>query len=84
MDSYKLILRAALPDQPLLYDHAVDPREKSNIAALRPEKLEELRAVLEEYGEEVVVWGDTPEVELDEMRLNQLRALGYEIGEAAP
>lgn len=84
MDSYKLILRAALPDQPLLYDHSVDPREKSNIAADRPEKLEELRAVLEEYAEEVIVWGDTPEIELDEMRLNQLRALGYEIGAVEP
>jgi arylsulfatase A-like enzyme len=75
---YKLIHRSSNPDRPLLYDHSVDPLETKNLAADEPEKLAELQSLIEEYSEDdVPIWGATPEVELDEMRLNQLRALGY-------
>jgi len=75
---YKLIYRTGFPEQPQLYDTAADPLEKQNLAEIEPMKLDELKALIDEYSaDDVPSWGETPEVELDEMRLNQLRALGY-------
>jgi arylsulfatase A-like enzyme len=58
------------------YDHQVDPLEQTNLAASRPEAVEELKREIATYVEKQAAW-DTPKVELDEMRKAQLQALGY-------
>lgn len=69
------------PDDALLFDRAEDPGEKRNVAADRPEVVAELRAELDEFlAKPKTQWERAPEVELDEMRVNQLRALGYVLG----
>jgi hypothetical protein len=65
-----------------LFDHRSDPWEKRNLAtdgdAAIPAEL--AREVADYRGRAAVPWGEEPpEVELDEMELNQLRALGYVI-----
>jgi arylsulfatase A-like enzyme len=70
-------------DQPMrieLFDKSVDPREQQNLLEQRPELAAELGALIDEHlATARVPWGDTKEVELDRMRLDQLRALGYVI-----
>ena len=64
-----------------LYDRGRDPTEQENLADRDPAWAAALEADLETYraaGESA--WGGEPErVELDELRLNHLRALGYVI-----
>ena len=43
----------------------------------RPEEAAELRRESEEWLSESIPWGSSPEVEIDEMHAEQLRALGY-------
>jgi hypothetical protein len=66
------------------FDHSSDPWEAKNLAltknggtgALPPE----IDRVFDEYlAAPPVAWGKAKEVELDEMELSQLRALGYVI-----
>lgn len=83
-------LRAMQPTSPdkagkaELYDHASDPWEKRNLAVADengdtklPPELAQL--VTDYLAMPPVAWGSPKEVELDEMELNQLRALGYVI-----
>lgn len=83
-------LRAMQPTAPdkvgkaELYDHASDPWEKNNLAVADADgnrKLPpDLAALVDEYlAQPRVTWGTPSEVELNEMELNQLRALGYVI-----
>jgi arylsulfatase A-like enzyme len=69
------------PEHSLLFDLAKDPAEKNNVfAATDPESqhLSELAKSYYEGGKSP--WGvEPPEMELDELHLNQLRALGYVI-----
>lgn len=58
-----------------LYDLAADPLETRNLAAERPEKVTELRALIEQRFAAVVDRGEKQDVP-DEMR-RELRALGY-------
>jgi arylsulfatase A-like enzyme len=64
---------------PQLFDRAADPTEKRNLAKADPEAATRLRALVDGYAQSAKTpWGVAPgEVELDEMRLNHLRALGY-------
>ena len=48
-----------------------------NRAADDPAALERLRATADAYLETPAEWGKAPTREIDEMELNQLRALGY-------
>jgi arylsulfatase A-like enzyme len=78
---HRLNYRSARPDLLELFDHSVDPLEKKNIASDQPELAEALRHEMEEFlAKQKTQWEAAPEVELDEMRVNQLRALGYELG----
>jgi len=65
-----------------LYDTETDPGEQSNVYDPNSEEAKRLRALAQQYfegGENP--WGVEPtEIELDELMLNQLRALGYEVG----
>jgi arylsulfatase A-like enzyme len=62
-----------------LFDASEDPREFRDLAAEKPEALERLRATADSYYETKPSWGEAPTREIDELELNLLRALGYQI-----
>jgi arylsulfatase A-like enzyme len=67
------------PESAELYDQTSDRLEQTNLAADRPEELASYRALAESYlADDEPPWGTAAGiVELDEMQLNQLKALGY-------
>ena len=65
-----------------LFDKSADPSEKTNISADEPELVESFMAEVNDFlARKNETWEKAPEVELSEMRLNQLRALGYSMPE---
>ncbi len=62
-----------------LFDRRDDPRKLRDRATEDPETLERLRQIADRYLEERPAWGDAPTREIEELELNQLRALGYQI-----
>jgi arylsulfatase A-like enzyme len=76
---WRLIYRGYRPKHSELYDKWQDPRERSNIADDWPDVFEDLNAKAIAYLESrPPPWGDdAPTVEIDEMQMHQLRALGY-------
>ena len=61
-----------------LFDAERDPRELENRLEDEPEVAERLREQAERYLASQPPWKDSaPPLELDELQLNQLRALGY-------
>jgi arylsulfatase A-like enzyme len=63
--------------EPELYDIVTDPRELENLAALEPERVDELRARLAKLLSVAPVAPQDVEAKLDPETLAQLRALGY-------
>jgi arylsulfatase A-like enzyme len=80
-DGKRLIMELDEPGKIELFDRVADPLEKTNLAQTHPEETAKLRELIDGYvAKSDSPWGVEPaEVELDEMRLNQLRALGYVI-----
>jgi arylsulfatase A-like enzyme len=76
---WRLIYRAHAPEASELFDKWEDPHEQHNVAEQWPEILEDLSGKAEAYlASRPPPWGDdAPTVEIDEMQLHQLRALGY-------
>ncbi|MDP6977468.1 MAG: sulfatase [Myxococcota bacterium] len=77
-DGHRAIARPKLERHRWLYDHNVDPLERQNIAEQEAERYAEFRAEMDAFlaeGKESAV--ETKDIELDQMRLHQLRALGY-------
>ncbi|MBW2272928.1 MAG: sulfatase [Deltaproteobacteria bacterium] len=65
---------------PKLFDHDADPLEKNDLAEEQPDLVAALARDIEFFlSEENTTWGGPKEVEIDEMRMHQLRALGYVI-----
>jgi hypothetical protein len=63
-----------------LFDRGNDPHELTNIGPENPETLQRMSALTDSYLENEVSWEEgTPSLELDEIQLNQLRALGYQV-----
>ena len=63
-----------------LFDHQSDPIETIDVRQQHPEVTERLRAAAREYLERKPPWNARPpDLELDEMERNQLRALGYAV-----
>jgi hypothetical protein len=60
-----------------LFDAERDPNELENIVSSHSEIVDRLRRVAESQLAATPTWGETPTRELDELELNQLRALGY-------
>lgn len=60
-----------------LFDASGDPRELSNALAGNLETLAEFRVEAEEHLKVEPPWGVVDRLEVDQMQLNQLRALGY-------
>ncbi len=78
----RLFLPTNNPDRSELYDLGADPSEARDLAGQRPADVRALRSVADSHlSAATSPWGEAPnEVELDRMRLDQLRALGYVIG----
>jgi arylsulfatase A-like enzyme len=76
---WRLMFRAGFPEHTELYDKWADPREQHNISREQPEVTETLTERAVGYLKSPPPpWGeDAPDVEIDEMQMNQLRALGY-------
>jgi arylsulfatase A-like enzyme len=76
---WRLIYHAAAPKRSELYDKGEDPLEQRDLAGEEPERIEALSEKAGAYlRSRPPPWGgDAPSVEIDEMQLNQLRALGY-------
>jgi arylsulfatase A-like enzyme len=63
-----------------LFDRGRDPAELEDLLAEEPEVAERLRALGKVYLEGEPPWTEEPaELQIDEMQLNQLRALGYSL-----
>jgi arylsulfatase len=78
--SYRLIHDVNDPKQDRLFDLGSDLGEFSNIAAQLPETVAKLQDRANLYLQGETPWeGGAPEIELDELHLRQLRALGYSI-----
>ncbi len=77
--SLRLLLPVNDPRRVELYDLTADPAERQNVAGERAEDRDRMVAAARGHLEGASIpWGKEPaEVELDELRLNQLRALGY-------
>jgi hypothetical protein len=62
-----------------LYDRTADPGERNDLAQAEPEAAQRLLGLVQRYAADArAPWGaPPPEVQLDELRLNHLRALGY-------
>ncbi len=76
---WRLIYRALTPRRSELYDNWEDPLEQRNLAGEQPEVLEALNEKASAHLQsDPPPWGEeTPTVEIDELQMNQLRALGY-------
>jgi len=77
----RLFYDVKLPDRVELYDLAQDPREQHNLAEKEPEVAARLTERAKGYldGPPPPWRGGAPKVEVDDMELRQLRALGYKI-----
>jgi arylsulfatase A-like enzyme len=82
---HRLIVNLDKPEERELFDRAADPGEKNNLFSEDGADAKSLIALLEGYEQHAEApWRTAPgEAELDEMRLNQLKALGYVIGDRA-
>jgi arylsulfatase A-like enzyme len=69
------------PESAEFYDPATDPMEQTNLAVDRPEELAIYRTLTERYlADDEPPWGVAAgTVEIEEMQLNQLKALGYRV-----
>jgi arylsulfatase A-like enzyme len=76
---WRLLYRSNLPAQSELYDKSQDPWEQRDLAADRPGVTAKLNELAVGYLDSPPPpWGDdAPVIEIDEMQMNQLRALGY-------
>ena len=76
----RLIHSLEFPDRDLLYDVELDPAERSELGDEREEEKKELLDDALNYLEREPLWqGGSDSIEIDEMQLRQLRALGYSI-----
>jgi arylsulfatase A-like enzyme len=77
--SLRLYHQSGSPQDDELYDLARDPREQRDLRADRPDEAARLRTIADAHLRGKPPWGAAPQLELDEMELNNLRALGYKL-----
>lgn len=75
--SYRLIRGANESAEDMLFDEVADPGERVDLMDSKREIAKELGARLDEYLEVTPDFDQIPHVELNDMELRQLRALGY-------
>jgi len=79
-DSFRYLLASRGERREELFDHRSDPIETVDVREQNPEVTERLRAAAREYLGRKSPWiAPPPELKLDEMEQNQLRALGYAV-----
>ncbi len=82
---YRFVMRSGVEgvetSEPIeeLFNADTDPRELENLAETEPEVVDRLRKAGNEWLSLEPTWGEAPTREMDELELNQLRALGYAI-----
>ena len=77
---YRYIYVSKKPDAGQLFDKEADPKEQLDIASANPEVAAKMKTLAETYLTfPPPSWGVASSIELDEMQLNQLRALGYQL-----
>jgi arylsulfatase A-like enzyme len=77
--SYRLFRKEG-EDSPELFDRSTDPYEQVDLAEERPEVLERMTKLAEDYlAGAPADWADGADVEIDPKELEQLRALGYQV-----
>jgi arylsulfatase A-like enzyme len=77
---YVMARNAGGHTQAELFDGGRDALERRDVIEENPEVAARLRGLAESYLESTPPWGtETPTLELDEIQLNQLRALGYAV-----
>ncbi len=64
----------------MLFDASEDPRELRNLSETDAETLGRLRSIADAKLGEDEAYGEMPTREISEMELNQLRAIGYDVG----
>jgi len=82
LDDYRYLFWAQADGAEVLLDRRGDPGELTNVLEREHEVARELRSSVRRYLDESPKppWGDdAPTVKIDEMQLQQLRALGYEL-----
>ena len=63
-----------------LFDSKADPAELDNVLDEETDFTDAMRALVRGYQESrPAPWGDAKEIEIDELELNHLRALGYQL-----
>jgi len=72
-----LLVGKGRPELTELYDQSSDPREQRNLSRTDPERAKELEPLVDALLKQQAPWGNAVEVEIDEIRRDQLRALGY-------
>jgi arylsulfatase A-like enzyme len=72
----RIVYRATEPSRSLLYDLSQDPKERRNLLGEHPDS-ERLQEEAKQEYERSVAWEGVPTVDVDDMSLKQLRALGY-------
>jgi arylsulfatase A-like enzyme len=79
-DGFRYVM-AQLPNRTReeLFHSEADPLELKNVAGEHPEVLERFRGLVETYLAAEPGWQAAPDLEIDEVQLNQLRALGYKV-----
>jgi arylsulfatase A-like enzyme len=76
---HRLYHDAGDPDAGELYDLSRDPDEQRDLRPRSPDEVARLRALAEAHLLGEPPWQEVPQLELDEMTLNNLRALGYKL-----
>jgi hypothetical protein len=78
----RVILQIDHPNSVEFYDSSTDPWEATNRSEEGLPELQPMLERIERYlNDSEPPWGvESPTVEVDELRLNQLRALGYRVG----
>jgi len=77
---WRLHYKVRHPNQTELFDRSRDPLEVEDFVRSDPEVAERLVGLAEAYLKEHAPLWDVGSVELGDMELNQLRALGYDVG----
>jgi arylsulfatase A-like enzyme len=72
----RLLVGKGKPALTEFYDHTADPKEKRDLARSQPERAKALEPLADSLLTQTVPWGSV-QVEIDEIRRDQLQALGY-------
>lgn len=75
--SYRLIRGEAESAGDMLFDRTTDPGEQLDLSKANPDIAADLATALDDYLEQRPDFESIPHVELNDMELRQLRALGY-------